>query len=163
MEHKRDAERKERFCLFYHRTGNAKEAALAAGYPPRSAERTALSLLEENRVKKRLAALAAGESSAERELLLAGVRRLAFGSVNDAVRFCLDRESLVPGDLQKLDLFCLSELKVTDKGLEMKFFDRLKALTLLRELCGGTAEAERSSFYDALERGAAALQKREEP
>ena len=161
MEHKRVSEREERFCLFYRRTGNGKEAALAAGYPPRSAERTALSLLGEKRIKKRLAALAADEATAEQELLQAGARRLAFGSVNDAVRLALDRENISPEELPKLDLFALSELKVTDKGLEMKFFDRLKALSLLRELCGSGSDEEKTSFYDALERSAAALQKRE--
>ena len=39
----------------------------------------------------------------------------------------------------------------------MKFFDRQKAFALLRELDAGKAAGERSSFYEALEQGAAAF------
>ena len=40
-------EREEDFCLFYREMGNGREAALAAGYPARTAEKEALRLLAE--------------------------------------------------------------------------------------------------------------------
>ncbi len=83
----------------------------------------------------------------------AGYRRLAFGSIADAVRLCLGQ---LDGDVDSLDLFCVSELKCTEKGVEVKFFDRIKALERLGEVSNGGSDTA-LPFYRALEQGARAL------
>ncbi len=84
----------------------------------------------------------------------AGYRRIAFGSIADAVRLCLGR--CADKDIEQLDLFCVQELKCTDKGVEVKFFDRIKALERLGELTDVNSDSA-LPFYRALEQGARAL------
>lgn len=83
----------------------------------------------------------------------AGYRRIAFGSVADAVRLCMGRNV---EDIDSLDLFCVQELKCTEKGVEVKFFDRIKALERLGEI-SGTGTDSALPFYRALEEGARKL------
>ena len=54
-----------------------------------------------------------------------GLYRLAYGGVNDALTF-INREIILKEDLKELDLRNVSEIKKTDKGIEVKFCDRLK-------------------------------------
>lgn len=90
-----------------------------------------------------------------REEILEGYRRLAFGKVQDPVRllFC---EELTPNALKKMDLFNVSDIKrVKGGGMEIKFFDRIRALQCMQEL--GGEEQSLSGFYQALAQGAQAL------
>lgn len=79
-------------------------------------------------------------------------RRLARGRVNDAVKLLYCEQA--PGDLAALDLGNVTEIKRSDKGVEIKFLDRLKALAMLESL---EAEAGAAPLYEALEQSAAAL------
>lgn len=81
---------------------------------------------------------------------IAGYKRLAFGSVSDAVRLCCGE---LPDDIETLDLFCVSEIKRTDKGVEVKFFDRIKALDRLAGMNNDNIDSA-APFYRALEEGA---------
>ena len=82
-------------------------------------------------------------------------RRLAFGSVSDAVRLLLHEAGDEPLDLDRLDLFLVSDIKrPKGGGMEIKFFDRQKALERLEELQAGTSDGA-LPFYRALERSAA--------
>ena len=59
--------------------------------------------------------------------------------------------------IEKLDLFNVSEIKRKKGGdVEIKFFDRLKALERLEEMCEPSDSGE-TSLYAAIEKGAAAL------
>ena len=64
---------------------------------------------------------------------------MAFGKSNDCVRLALGEYQ----DLQKLDLSLLTELKKSDKGVEIKLLDRTKILAQLAELSahGGDEKA----------------------
>lgn len=56
-----------------------------------------------------------------------------------------------------MDLFNISEIKRKKGGdIEIKFFDRLKALERLCELCG-ESDGESHSLFSAIEKGANAL------
>lgn len=89
-----------------------------------------------------------------------GFRRLAFGSVGDAVRL-LFAEKVDPRVLKKMDLFSVSEIRRNKDGsLEIRFFDRMEALRMLSELEKAGSSAE--GFLTAIESGAAALRDREE-
>ncbi len=60
-----------------------------------------------------------------------------------------------------MDLFNISEIKRKKGGdVEIKFFDRLKALEALEEL-SAFSESENSSLYSAIEKGALALRRPE--
>ncbi len=76
-----------------------------------------------------------------------GYEKLAFGKVNDAVRLMFP-DGLTPAEIKKLDLFGVSELRQTKDGLEIRFYDRLKALECLHALEG--EESEKSPLYRAL-------------
>jgi len=125
--------RKELFCCWYAALGCAEEAALRAGFPRETALAKGLSLLSESECRRRISdyrkALSEGGS------VMSGLRRLAFGSCADAVSLVFADELPSPGAVKGLDLFCVSEIK-RDKngGVEIKLFDRLKALEKLYEL-----------------------------
>lgn len=92
----------------------------------------------------------AGSKKARRtktDSIVSGYRRLAFGKVNDAVRLMFP-EGLTPEEMKKLDLTSVAELRQAKDGLEIKFYDRLKALECLHALeesAGG-----KSPLYRAL-------------
>lgn len=60
-------------------------------------------------------------------------------------------------NLERMDLFNIAEIKRQKGGaIEIKFFDRLKALERLEQICSA-GENTGSSLYSAIERGAAAI------
>ncbi len=86
-----------------------------------------------------------------------GIRRLAFGDIRDAVRLLYT----TPDDIEildSLDLYTVSELKRGKDGqLEMKFYDRLKALQYLMEAENGREHEESRPLYEALKESALLL------
>lgn len=141
------------FCRHFVRTRNGREAAAAAGFSL-FPERTAQRLLADKRVRAQIEALEK-DVAATRAELVAGYRRLAFGSVSDAVRLLMQEPDGEPLDLDRLDLFLVSDIKrPKGGGMEIKFFDRQKALERLEELQAGNSDSA-LPFYRALERSAA--------
>lgn len=87
-----------------------------------------------------------------RKRALLGYERLAFGSTADAFRLLMSTAEDAP-DVDKLDLFNVSEIKKPKDGaMEIKFFDRLKALEQLGDIPESTDTA--ASFYEALTKSA---------
>ena len=79
------------------------------------------------------------------------------------MKLMLCEETLSPQDIEKLDLFNVSEIKrPKGGGLEIKFFDRLKALERLEKL-GAGEDTVQSSFVQALSDGAKQLSQGDEP
>lgn len=147
---KRLTEKERVFCEEYAGGCSAREAAARAGYV--MAQRTGSRLLREKRVQREIAALRetrAGCSAAE------GFRRIAFGSCCDAVRLVLGEEFSAEA-LERLDLFNIAEIKKPKDGsLEIKFFDRIKALENLAHMEAERVNPEASmTFYRALEESA---------
>lgn len=148
--------KEEDFCRYYAKLRNSREAAALAGYavfPAKAGEK----LLARQDVKERIVRLSAqmqGVCDAA-----AGFRRLAFGSVADAVRL-IDGER---NDLDSLDLFMISDIKLPKGGgMEIKFFDRLKALENLALLEGADKSEGELLLYRALERSAELISGAEE-
>lgn len=138
------------FCRLVADGYSPQDAASRAEMP--NPKRTADKLMQRNDIRECIRLFAKEDSICSAS---AGYRRLAFGSIADAVRLCLgqcDGE-----DIERLDLFCVQELKCTEKGVEIKFFDRIKALERLGELSGGDSDSA-LPFYRALEQGARALE-----
>lgn len=84
-----------------------------------------------------------------------GLRRLAFGEITDAVSLLYESDEAVISKLPTLDLFNVSEIKRPKTGgMEIKFFDRLKAIEKLSELATAQESGNASSFFEALESSA---------
>lgn len=87
-----------------------------------------------------------------------GLRRLAFGEITDAVTLLFESDENILASLSSLDLFNVSEIKrPKGGGMEIKFFDRLKALEKLREVVEFENESSSVSFYEALEKSSAMI------
>lgn len=154
MSEKKLAKKEEDFCRYYASLQNPREAALKAGFNIMP-EYRAMCLLSKKSIANRIKELEK-ENTADENLVSAGFRRLAFGSSADAVRLILSCGSDKVPDIDSLDLFGVSEIKYSyGKGMEIKFFDRLKALQQLSELSENGRDTTASSFYEALERSAA--------
>ena len=83
-----------------------------------------------------------------------GLRHLAFGEIQDAVRLLYAPEEQILPALGEMDLFNISEIKrPKGGGMEIKFFDRLKALEKLQAMEAAEGHTA-AAFYHALEAGA---------
>lgn len=81
-----------------------------------------------------------------------GLLSLAFGDVSDAVSLLYLSDEEVMERLPKLRLFNISEIKrPKGGGMEIKFFDRIKACERLGALTSVKSD-EGLSFYQALEK-----------
>ena len=78
-----------------------------------------------------------------------GYDRLAYGGLADAVRLrCTEEPDLAA--LDKMDLYNIAEIKrPKGGGMEIKFFDRIKALQSLEEL--NTAGGDSLPLYRTLQ------------
>lgn len=128
LKSKRDA-----FCCWYVLLGNAFEAAERAGFPKETAISDAVKCLRSQECRQNIASLR--ELLSDSGNVAAGLKRLAFGSCTDAVYLVFADELPPPSVIEGLDLFNVSEIKrVKGGGVEVKLFDRLKALEKLFEL-----------------------------
>ena len=153
-----ESKQRKKFLNYYLNLRNIRESAIKAGYCENEALSEGLSIFFSPGFRKRLSKL--GERSLHTEgLVRAGLERLAFGSINDAVKLLLCEDSSETTDISKLDLFNVSELKrVKGGGIEIKLFDRQKALEKLWEM-ENTADINSSaeSFFNAIKSGAEAI------
>lgn len=81
-----------------------------------------------------------------RQDVLRRLGQMAFGRVSDAAKLA-NREMLESGEL---DLSDVAELKITDKGTEMKLIDRVQALETLWGLLDEGGEDGMERFLQAL-------------
>lgn len=90
-----------------------------------------------------------------------GLVDLAVGDISDAVLLLYLSDDEILERLPKLKLLNVSEIKRPRAGgMEIKFFDRLKAMERLSSL-EGEANHDTLSFYDALWHGAENLKQEE--
>lgn len=145
------------FCLYFACTRNVREAAAKAGFTL-FPERAGLKLLQREEIREEIQRLlSGGEKEGFSRLARSGYERLAFGSVADAVRLLFAGEDFDAEKLDSMDLFNISEIRrPKNGGMEIKFFDRLKALQCLEKL-EGVASDTANPFYIALEQGASAI------
>ncbi len=148
-------EKEKLFCAYYADEGDARGCAARAGFlvaPGRSATR----MLAREDIKAEIARLEK-EKKTTAALVEKGLCRLAFGSVADAMKLMLCEDTMTAEEIEKLDLFNVSDIKrPKGGGLEIKFFDRLKALDSLSKIGTGEENAQ-SSFVQALAEGAKLL------
>nr|WP_325297884.1 terminase small subunit [uncultured Dysosmobacter sp.] len=147
MEH---GEERRRFCRTYLRTMDPDLAAAESGQPD------GFALLRKKTVQDRLDRMRSGAAGQiRREDAVRRLAQLAFGRANDAVRLALR-----PGeaDPDALDLSAVAEFKVTEKGVEVKLVDRVRALETLFNLLESGGEGGAAELYRALEEAAGQME-----
>ena len=146
---KRLTKKEKLFCIYYSRLRNSVEACSLSGFknPKKSSEQ----LLCRKAIKDEIARVSDSDPVTAGEII-SGYRRLAFGSGGDALKLLLNGE--LPNDeiFESADLFNVAEIKKPKDGaLEIKFFDRLKALEHLEALSGALSGNDSAlPFYEAL-------------
>ncbi len=121
------------FCCYYVMLGNVSEAAVKAGFGRGNALTEGVKCLKSAECRRIIAGLR--DILSDTNSVSAGLRRLAFGSCTDAV-YLVFADELPPQDvIERLDLFNVSEIKrVKGGGVEVRLFDRIKAMEKLAEL-----------------------------
>lgn len=121
------------FCCNYARLGNIYEAALKSGFPPETALSDGIDIVNQTKYRRLIADLMQKSVPPENAVAI-GLERLAFGRANDAALLVFSDDSPSPEKLDSLDLFNVSEIKkVKGGGVEIKFFDRQKAMERIYE------------------------------
>ena len=142
------------FCTYYSLNCNGREAAAKSGYL--FPEKTALRLLKRKEIRDFIDELDKQRRS-DRKDIAQGYVRLAFGCVSDAIKLLYSDDS-EKEKIEEMDLFNISEIKRKKGGdIEIKFFDRIKALEKLQQLCDEKDIASGSSLYSAIATSATAL------
>ena len=138
--------REREFCLSFMQSGDAQLSARSAGFrnPDSEGER----LLCNEKICAELERLSELRGRLLTALSVIGYQRLAFGSAADAASLLFE-ENPSREALGKMDLFIVSEIRrPKDGAMEIKFFDRARALEKLASL---SMERESSgSLYDAI-------------
>ena len=119
-------------------------------------EKSALRLLRRKEIADEIARLDKQRETTQNDIAI-GYQRLAFGCISDAVCLLFSDE-VSPEEIEKMDLFNIAEIKRKKGGdIEIKFFDRLKALEKLQDIRTGNGDTVEASLYSAIEQGAKAL------
>ncbi len=154
------SERELVFCRQFIRTRTAREAALAAGYTSAFAKKKAAFLLDDPLIMQEILRLEKEEQTKSlKGQVTAGLIRAALGDIGDAVKLLVLSDEELLSSAEKLDLFCVTEIKrPKGGGIEIKLIDRIKALTALQEICNEDGHlTDESGFLTALEACAGGL------
>ncbi len=139
------------FCHQYIQTGNPTEAARISGYKG-NLERKGTELISNPEISQEIEKMFKEKKKNLTYKATTGYERLAFGSIADCIKL-LFSENLSPKDLEHMDLFNISEIKKPKEGaMEIKFFDRLRALEKLEQI-ESEQKNDKEPFYTALEKG----------
>ena len=148
-----NTQRRRAFCVYMARGFPPEEAARKAGFGAGDCGMQSATLLGDAKVRRSIARLRKELSfGAPASLARAGLERIALGDAAGALPL-LSGEG---GPASAADLFHVAEVRLPKGGgVEIKFCDRLKALSLLAGLDGGEQNAA-GSLLAALARSAQA-------
>ena len=133
--------------MFYAQNGNPEESARLAGYANPQKDGSLLLIRED--IAEYMNSLYKQNGQYLSQKAVSGYERLAFGNVTDAVRLMFADDPDM-SSIASLDLFNVAEIKrPKDGALEIKFFDRIKALEKL-ESADKEETSSVSEFYKAL-------------
>lgn len=144
--------KEDKFCCYYSSNGNVRLSATMAGYV-NNPEQIGLQLLMRGDIANKINEYRNTRLNNLKFMALIGYERLAFGNISDCIQLLyMDKPDLKT--LENMDLFMISEIKKPKDGsMEIKFFDRVKAL---EKLCEVQQNSQENSvpFYKALENSA---------
>ena len=131
-----NTQRRRAFCVYMARGFPPEEAARKAGFGAGDCGMQSAALLGDAKVRRSIARLRKELSfGAPASLARAGLERIALGDAAGALPL-LSGEG---GPASTADLFHVAEVRLPKGGgVEIKFCDRLKALSLLAELARST-------------------------
>lgn len=139
-----------RFCRAFLRSMDPEQAAAEVG------QQDGFSLLGRQATQDRLEKMRSDTANQIRkEDVIRRLAQLAFGRANDAVKLALHPEAADPN---VLDLSAVAEFKVTEKGVEVKLVDRVRALESLCGLMENCGDGGAEELYRALEDAAGRLE-----
>lgn len=148
------------FCIYYCRYRNPRLAAALAGYS--FPQKVSVKLLNRSDILNEIEKVDS-RCPVTRQEIVSGYRQLSFGSASDAFRLLFLDEPPSSKELEEMNLLNISEIKRPKSGgIEIKFFDRLKALEKLEEISSLTQSDGALHFYDVIERSAAAIKEDED-
>ena len=148
------------FCIYYCHHRSSQLAASMAGY--NSAQKAAAKLLGKKNIRDEIQRLDSDHPVTNQEIAN-GYRQFAFGSSSDAFKLLFCDELPHEAELESMNLLNISEIKrPKNGGIEIKFFDRLKALEKLSEISSDSHDDKGLPFYEAIERSAAAIKDEED-
>ena len=140
------------FCRIYLQTMDPERAAQAAG------KQNGFSMLGRKATQTALEEMRANAAAQiRREDVIRRLAQMAFGGAEDALRLALEPKA---NDLAGLDLSAVAEFKVTDKGVEIKMVDRVRALECLYNLLETGDDGGAEELYRALEDAAEQMEGR---
>lgn len=143
------------FCGNYVNSGDVKKSALMAGYKVEP-ECVGQKLLQRDDINSKIDELYTQKKKNLLYKACSSYEKLAFGNVSDAIKLIYS-ENLPLDTICKMDLFNVAEIKKPRDGmLEIKFFDRFKALEKLQQL-DFLGDNQNLSFYDAIENSVKSL------
>lgn len=153
--------REREFCRLMTVYADPMRAAEEAGY--KHPEKAWSQLMTRGEISREISRLSENIRSIYESTALCGLYRLAYGGVSDPLAL-IYREDFTPEELSSLDLINVSEIKRTkDKSIEIKFFDRIKAMDKLNEILISDGEKNGSGgLLDAILRSAEAIGSRSE-
>ena len=138
------------FCRAYLRTMDPERAAAEMG------RKDGFALLGRKSIQEKLEKMRADAvGQLRREDVIRRLAQLAFGRVNDAVKLALRTGEI---DADQLDLSAVTEIKVTDKGVEIKLADRVRALETLCGLLEHDGNHGAEDLYRALAEAAGGME-----
>ncbi len=139
------------FCRNYLKTGNAEEAARLSGL-----KKDPYELLAREKIIREIGRLGDAIDKTAEHIARYALIRLAAGSFSEPIEIIFGGDEK---DASKADWFSVSEIKKKGESVEIKFFDRFKAVQCLTD---GFGESESSvPFYEALIAGAEKLNKKD--
>ena len=138
------------FCREYLKTMDPEIAAEESG------RRNGFSALARKDIRAALEKMRTDAAmQIRREDVLRRLAQLAFGQANDVVTLALSPHTAKP---KKMDLSAVSELKVTEKGVEIKLIDRVRALETLWNMLETGENSGAEELYRALEEAASQME-----
>ncbi len=139
------SEKEKQFCYYMAKGHGVKKAAALASF--KSPLITGLKLITNANIKGQIDKLRKAKKLLPE--VSDGLRAIAFGDISDAVRLATAKE--IDGlDIGALDLQMVSEIKFSKNGgIEIKFYDRIKALEKLMEV--SETDSSGSDFFKALQ------------
>ncbi len=120
------------FCHYYCTYQNEKEAAKKANI----LEKKAFKLLNKPEIQQEIKKIKTQiDNNQLMHLATTALKRLIFCNPNDTLILAIKNDQLSELEIENLNLFQISELKKQKDGsLEIKFFDKLKAINCLIEI-----------------------------
>jgi len=144
--------RKKRiFCYHLVETGNPYEAFSLANM--KDEKESIPKLMLDDSIRNEIAKIYEYKKQSLSMKAGIGYERLAFGEIFDCVKLMFIKD-IDDFQLSNMNLFNISEIKrLKDGTMEIKFFDRMKALEKLEQIESRKSNSEILPFYSALENG----------